>query len=352
MRTRQKRGKKMWRMMKYLIVFAFLVILASFNKTHALPGDVISWHPLPGPLPGGYSGGLVWDGTKFWGTNLGSNIVFQFDISGNIKSFSIPVPPVQDRRPDGIAWDGSSLWVSDYLTRLDDKGPGVIYQMDTSGNVLSSFSSPGGFGLAWDGASLWQSDYYSDTIWQIDTSGNIVSSFSSPSSPCYPCGDSSLAFDGTYLYYVNNWDFTGTIYQIDRTGKIISFFRGPVSDAVGIAWDGNSLWLSSSLGLYQIEGGIASPKQMIGLIQEFFDKSVSNGSLVGSGPGNSTKSRLKALRSGLRESEILIDGVCRQLLDIYNEADGNPSPPDFVAGKATPELAREIQILRNGLGCP
>ena len=346
MRTRQKRGKKMWMMMKYVIVFAFLFILASFNKTHALPGDVISYHPLPG----GYHGGLVWDGTNFWGTHMGSNIVYQFDISGNIiTSFSIPAP---GGRPDGIAWKCSSLWVSDYMTRLGDTGPGLIYQMDTSGNVLSSFSSPGGFGLAWDGASLWQSDYYSDKIWQIDTSGNIVSSFSSPSSPCYPCGPSALTFDGTYLYYVNNWDFNGTIYQIDRAGKIISFFRGPVTDATGIAWDGNSLWLSSSLGLYQIEGGAASPKQMIGLIQEFFDQSVSDGSLVGNGAGNLARIRLRALKARLQESEILIDGVCRQLLDIYNRTDGNPTPPDFVAGRTTPELAREIQILRTGLGCP
>ncbi|HVP79571.1 MAG TPA: hypothetical protein VMV04_16920 [Thermodesulfobacteriota bacterium] len=345
MRTRQKGGKKMWSSMKHAIVLAFLVILVSFSKTYALPGDTISIHSLPG----GYEGGLAWDGTNFWGTRWTNNIVFQFDIdiSGNsniIKSLSILGGFLT-----GIAWDGSSLWVSDGIG-----GTGHIYHMDTSGTVLSSFSSPGGGGLAWDGKYLWQSDYLSDTIWQIDTSGNIVSSFKAPtpSSPCYPCGFSALTFDGTHLYYVNNWDENGTIYQIDRAGKIISFFRAPVVDAVGITWDGNSLWLSSSLGLYQIEGGTASPKEMIGLVQEFFDIWVSEGGLKGSGPGNSGKARLKAIGARLQDSETLIDKLCQQLLDIYNSTDGNPSPPDYVVGDAIPVLAREIQILRTGLGCP
>lgn len=97
----------------------------------------------------------------------------------------------------------------------------------------------------------------------MDTIGNVINSFSSPSSPCYPCGPSDLTFDGTYFYYVNNWDFSGTIYQLDNTGSIISSFNGPVTDAVGITWDGNSLWLSSSLGLYQIEAPPAVPEPKV-----------------------------------------------------------------------------------------
>ena len=46
-----------------------------------------------------------------------------------------------------------------------------------------------------------------------------------------------------------------------------------------------------------------------------------------------------------------IRGACRKLMEVYEKTDGNPKPPDFVAGDAASELASMIQDLRASLGC-
>jgi hypothetical protein len=43
--------------------------------------------------------------------------------------------------------------------------------------------------------------------------------------------------------------------------------------------------------------------------------------------------------------------ACSQLLQAYLRADGEPQPPDFVAGPARAEIAQRIQIVRATLGC-
>lgn len=98
------------------------------------------------------------------------------------------------------------------------------------------------------------------------------------------------------------------------------------------------------------------PAQQIAEILQFFDESVDAGTLVGDGPGHSGEGRLKALRNMLRAAADLINagdtaGACQQLRDAYLRTDGNPRPPDFVAGPAALELAARILELRAALGC-
>jgi hypothetical protein len=99
-----------------------------------------------------------------------------------------------------------------------------------------------------------------------------------------------------------------------------------------------------------------NPTEQIGLILQFFDQSVSNGTLIGDGPGRSGNHRLNALGNMLEAAQRLIEEgsiaeVCQQLLDAYKKTDGNPKPPDFVTGEAASELARMIQDLRASMGC-
>jgi Tol biopolymer transport system component len=98
------------------------------------------------------------------------------------------------------------------------------------------------------------------------------------------------------------------------------------------------------------------PQQQIADILAFFDASVTAGTLTGSGNGNSANGRRNALRNMIEAAGDLIqqgrlgDG-CLQLADALNRTDGDPSPPDFVAGTAASELAQRIQALRASLGC-
>jgi hypothetical protein len=98
------------------------------------------------------------------------------------------------------------------------------------------------------------------------------------------------------------------------------------------------------------------PAPSVDGILAFFDASVADGTLVGSGPGNSATGRRGALRNKIVASGDLIeDGAiadaCEQLLDAYQRTDAFPRPPEFVAGEAAPTLAGMILQLMGALGC-
>ena len=68
----------------------------------------------------------------------------------------------------------------------------------------------------------------------------------------------------------------------------------------------------------------------------FFDASTANGSLVGEGPGNSGKGRLKAVRNMIVAAvDAVGGGACAPLLQALRRTDGTQPPPDFVSGGAS-----------------
>lgn len=98
------------------------------------------------------------------------------------------------------------------------------------------------------------------------------------------------------------------------------------------------------------------PSEQIATILDFVDTAVTEGTLVGQGPGGSAQGRLNALQNMIKAAgdlieDGLIDEACQQLLNAFNRTDGSPRPPDFVEGSTASELATLIQDLRTDLGC-
>ncbi|MDT7041203.1 choice-of-anchor D domain-containing protein [Candidatus Nitronereus thalassa] len=98
------------------------------------------------------------------------------------------------------------------------------------------------------------------------------------------------------------------------------------------------------------------PEEQIANILEFIDTAVSEGTLAGSGNGNSAENRLNALINMIEAAGDLIEQgqiveACDQLASAYKKTDGLPKPPDFVEGESAAELATRIQDLRTDLGC-
>ena len=90
---------------------------------------------------------------------------------------------------------------------------------------------------------------------------------------------------------------------------------------------------------------------------EIFDQAVDDGSLVGSGPGNSATSRLDALRNMLVEAELLFESGqivegCVQLQDAQLRVDGLIPPPDFATGEAAATLHAAIDAGLTANSCP
>ena len=99
-----------------------------------------------------------------------------------------------------------------------------------------------------------------------------------------------------------------------------------------------------------------SPRAQIVETLEFFNRSISDGNLVGSGPGKSAENRLNALNNMLLSVQDFIEsgdykGACKQILDAVMKCDGDEIPPDFVTGDAAPEFLERLQDLQAELGC-
>jgi hypothetical protein len=99
-----------------------------------------------------------------------------------------------------------------------------------------------------------------------------------------------------------------------------------------------------------------TPEEALKEILDFFDASVEDGTLEGSGPVASASVRLAALRNMLMAVAHFIqqgqgEGACGQLQQAYLRSDGDTSPPDFAQGSAAATLAQKIQDLMDGLGC-
>ena len=87
-----------------------------------------------------------------------------------------------------------------------------------------------------------------------------------------------------------------------------------------------------------------------------FNSAVEDGNLVGYGPGNSAKGRLKAFGNMLHKAQVSIDAenyemACGQLKAAYKKCDGISPPQDFVSGSAREDFALYIECLMNYIGC-
>ncbi len=138
-----------------------------------------------------YLGG---DGFKSGGFDLAYDIALDCAgnayVTGYTKSSSFPtVNPVVDEKNSSVGAFVSKIDLSDQPCVSDDC-------------IAGSFDTPGGgleHGLAFDGVYLWHADYITDKIYKLDTAGNVIDSFDSPGP-----NPQGLTFDGVYLW---NADF-------------------------------------------------------------------------------------------------------------------------------------------------
>ncbi|MBU0900300.1 hypothetical protein KKB54_05765 [bacterium] len=135
--------------------------------------------------------------------------------------------------PSGLAFDGNSLWYSDFIEKK-------IYQIDPlTGDQRYSFPAPGedSAGLSFGEGYLWNSDKKEGKIYKINPrTGMVVSEIPAPNRWI-----SGLAHDGEALWCCD--EVVGIIYRIDtKDGVILHQIRAPESETYSIAWDGECLW--------------------------------------------------------------------------------------------------------------
>lgn len=204
--------------------------------------------------------GLAWDGTSLWVTDLASTIYqvdpFHNDNKGkiiNTYSYSSQIPNMRD-----LAWDGENLWVTSW--GIGSTGSLDFFKLDPiTGQISTTYpvtfagvwpNEPHTNGLTWDGQYLWmgkEGGHGSGSIHKIDPiTGADIASFNVPN---YGDGDVSnprgLAWDGTGLWA--GFQGAGLITKFDIYGNVLISFASPFGWAQqGLEFDGRYLWATNS----------------------------------------------------------------------------------------------------------
>ncbi len=194
-------------------------------------------------VPPVVSGDITFDGEHF--RLLGANeMIYTVDPSiGVVDSLVTP-----GAYPSGIAFDGEWLLVGD-----GSMGAHRIFLVDpVHPSVLRSPGSSGITGLAYDGSYLWciNDHYATPTIYQLDPDGTVVGSLSCPGTSAR-----GLAYDGSHLWYTAFDAGRTNIYRIDLTGTLVSFFEAPTFLTAGLTFDGSHLWCAGRFDhkIYQLD---------------------------------------------------------------------------------------------------
>jgi len=175
----------------------------------------------------GLTWSATWDGEYIWTATLWGDVYNLDAETGEIKTYwKFPGPQAW-----GMTYDGNHLWINDFAEKK-------IYEMDTKGNVISSFEIPdkegGAKGITWDGEYLYLMGWTTPTIYKIDKLGNLIEIIEIEGG----WAGGGLTWDGSYFWAPGE----GGICKIDSTGQIVGGIYAASEGTWDLAWDGNYLW--------------------------------------------------------------------------------------------------------------
>lgn len=210
--------------------------------------------------------GITTDGTNLYvsvASGSTNGTIFKLKTDGTILS-SLTIP-LNFGNIQGLAWDGSHLWATQYtpyrLIRINPN-TGVIEKNFT----LSGDTS----GLTWFDNRLWGVEYLSDVIRAFDPeTGDILETFGTPVHH-----DRGLGSNGTHLLVGQYLDGTNLIYFVDYPTTVGEVFHVLNLNGKDIACNGTHYFITSSFsnnvyvylrGTYTLTETIALPFQPIGI---------------------------------------------------------------------------------------
>jgi hypothetical protein len=195
---------------------------------------------------------VVWMGKDLLGLNIAEKRVFVLDAKTqrSLKTFALNL-----RQPKALVFDGASVWVADEADRK------IVKLNPTDGQLMQTIElkvpPEKGFGsiegLAWDGSYLWVAIYagFSSSYNRIDPhNGQVVLSIFAD---CHPRG---IASDGQYLWSVcysgpargtkiDQREIIGQEHEMRKTRKFIAEMENV--DPAGLSYTGKNLWMYNRL---------------------------------------------------------------------------------------------------------
>jgi len=226
------------------------------------------------------SGVAIADSGRLWISDSDSGTISLFDPATQQIVSRITPFDVNDRIRD-IARDGSRIWAAYWADPLNPTNllPSKIFALDpVTGHVLSSFVAPfsgHANGIAWDGTSLWvgeESDETEGHIYRVDPiTGESLGRFSVFS--CSGCNNPrGLGWDGNALWAGFQTESSDQLRRYDLNGNLLASFDSPLGKMQqGVDFDGRFLWAVGGRFPDGISDVIARIDPTTGEVLETFD---------------------------------------------------------------------------------
>jgi DNA-binding beta-propeller fold protein YncE len=137
--------------------------------------------------------------------------------------------------PDGILFDGSNLWVTDF-------GDNMLKKLDSSGNILQSVPVGSNANLAvFDGANIWVPKFFANSITVVRARDGLVLATLTGNGLN---GPEQAAFDGQRILVSN---FSGNSVSLWKAADLTSigfFSTGNGTGPTGACSDGVNFWVT------------------------------------------------------------------------------------------------------------
>ncbi len=187
--------------------------------------------------------GLAFDGSSIWVTFTGTNppYVGKFALDGSNQFYNGLSPA--NAHPAGIVfdWTDNAIWVA--LNGSNSVWEFGLGPGPTGGTLLGSAAvGRGPSYLAFDGANIWVTNSADNTVSKlVATNGANAASATTYNVGTSPLG---ITFDGANIWVVNGAD--GTVTKLlASTGALVGTYtvgRSPY----GIAFDGSNIWVANA----------------------------------------------------------------------------------------------------------
>jgi hypothetical protein len=149
----------------------------------------------------GFGGGITWDGSDLWITNFTIPPVGD-DPTDFIRKVSTDGTIISSTRlGDLAAAHTGAAWAGGYLWLTEPKWKAITQFSPSDGSMIGWFSCPGTSpsDLEWVQGSLWISDGSEGVIYQVNSFGNVIEKWPAPIGS--PAG---IAYDGEHLWVLDN----------------------------------------------------------------------------------------------------------------------------------------------------
>lgn len=197
---------------------------AGVSKINRVTGGVETTVPLTG-----FADGIAFDGTHLWVTVSGR--VVKIDPNTN----TVVADTFIGDSPAGVAYDGTHVWIAvqadGTVAKVDPATAAVIDTIDVGAGASA---------ITFDGTYLWVTRTNSDTVVKINrVTSTVVATVPLGINPY------AIAFDGAHVWVANHSD--GTISKIDPTTSAVIDVVTVGGEAWDIAYDGIHLAVASAI---------------------------------------------------------------------------------------------------------